>query len=454
MIAAATGMDGLYYRTISTWPIALAALIRLAVWFLIPDSRFASDEDSYFHVATALLHGRQDLFWPPVTGWLIALVRLISGSDSIAVIRLAWAVMDVACAAMIYVLAARLGRALWDGNDRRVPGLAGAATIAYAIYLPAIGYSQFATSEIPALAGTLLILVLVTAPRPSLLKAAAAGLFAGLLCLTRPSLLPLIGLIPLSLLRTHQKRALSRAALIVVLGVTVVAAYVMRNWLYAGEFTISTNSAYNLFIGNRDMYAEDLDLFNPRATAAQIEFRRQQFSGQLPPFTQSPADSQRLAIEWIREHPGLFARRALGRLARVFVPKTDVLELLGGEVRAGIFAPASLALLAVTNVQWTLVLFGGLAGVAALRHRAPDWAALFIAVIVGAVLLCTIAISKPRYSFVFDPLLIIAGCALWLDRARASFSGVDRRVLAVVFAFIVWGWIAFAIFAVTSRSAI
>ena len=36
---------------------------------VIPSSRFASDEDSYFQVGTALLQGRQDIFWPPVTGW-------------------------------------------------------------------------------------------------------------------------------------------------------------------------------------------------------------------------------------------------------------------------------------------------------------------------------------------------------------------------------------------------
>ena len=42
--------------------------------------------------------------------------------------------------------------------------------------------------------GTLLILVLVTSPWPSLPGSAAAGVSAGLLCLTRPSLLPLLQL--------------------------------------------------------------------------------------------------------------------------------------------------------------------------------------------------------------------------------------------------------------------
>ena len=423
---------------------------------VIPSSRFASDEDSYFQVGTALLQGHQDIFWPPVTGWLIALVRFISGSDSIALVRLAWITMDAACAAAVYVIAGRLGRALWPADDDRAARLARVATCGYAIYLPAISHAQFATSEIPALLGTLSMLLLVTASRPSVARFAVAGSAAGLLCLTRPSLLPLLVMVPIAATWGARLLKWPRAMAFIVAGALVVGAYTYRNWVYTGEATISTNSAYNLYIGNRDLYAEDLNLFRPRATPAQIEFRRQQFSGQLPPFTNSPAESQRLALEWIRQNPLPFARRAIGRLARVFVPKTDVLELLGGEGSAGVFAPRSLALLLVTNLQWAIVLFGGLAGLFALRHARPDWALLVASVIAGALLLCLVAISKPRYSFVFDPLLIICAAALWIDRerARAALTAADRWALGAVCAFIVWGWVAFAIFAISSRAAL
>ena len=96
------------------------------------------------------------------------------------------------------------------------------------------------------------------------------------------------------------------------------------------------------------------------------------------------------------------------------------------------------------------MLFGGVAGLFVLRHTRPDWALLFASVIAGALLLCLIAISKPRYSFVFDPLLIICAAALWIDRARAraALTAADRWAFAAICAFIVWGWVAFAIFAV------
>lgn len=324
--------------------------------------------------------------------------------------------------------------------------------MAYAVYLPAIAYSQFATSEIPALLGTLTAILLMTSV-PSTGRFAAAGAVAGVVCLTRPSLLPLLAVLPLATLRRSR---LTTALVFTVIGVSVVGAHVVRNWYYAGELTISTNSAYNLFIGNSDMYAEDLNLLSPRATPAQIDFRRQQFSGQLPPFTQTPAESQRLAVEWIRQHPATFLRRVLGRLARVLVPRTDVLELLGGEGRAGVFAPASLALLTATNLQWAVILFGGVVGLFALRHVNSYWALLLTSVVVGSLVLCLIAISKPRYSFVFDPLLTVSAAALWLDRGRmlAQLSRRDWIAIIAIGAFILWGWVAFAIFAVSSRTAI
>lgn len=389
-----------------------------------------------------------------MTGWLIALTRSVSGSDSIALVRLVWVAMDVCCAAAVFTIAGRLGRSLWGDEARSVP-LAQVATFAYAIYLPAISHAQFATSEIPALLGTLLMLVLITVPRASLARFASAGAIAGLLCLTRPSLLPLMLFVPAAAVVGGAVAKFQKALVFVMVGAVVVGAYTWRNWYYTGEMTISTNSAYNLYIGNRDMYAEDLNLLRPRATAAQIEFRRRQFSGQLPDIPHSPAESQRLALEWIREHPLPFARRAIGRLARVFVPKTDVLELLGGEQRAGVVSARSLGMLAIANVQWAMVLFGGLAGLCALRHTSPDWSRLFASVIAGALLLCLIAISKPRYSFVFDPILIICAAALWLDRARAwpVVSRRDRWWLAAAYAFIVWGWVAFTIFAWSSRNA-
>ena len=443
-------------RTPPWWPVALAIGVRLFAWALIPAGRFASDEDSYYQVSTALLtQGHQDLFWPPMTGWLLAALRTVLGTDSVGALRLAWLVMDIGCVLAVRTLAMRVAAAAWPSEAACRTLLVTGATAGYAIYLPAISHAQFLTSETPALLQMLCLLILVTRTPASTGAFAAAGVLAGTLALTRPSLLPVVVLVPLAV-------ALGRsvpwrpAALVVLIAAAIAGAVVLRNWRTAGEATISTNSAYNLYIGNRDLYAEDLNLFAPRATPEQIEFRRQQWSGELVYPTESPAELQRLAFEWIRQHPGEFARRSLGRLARVFVPKTDVLEMVGGERGAGIFSPRSLVLLAVANLQWAFVLFGGVIGLAWLFQTSARWAWVFTGAITGALALCVIAISKPRYSFVFDPLLLTCAVAA-ATSPRETLSAISRGQwwsIAVIFAFLAWAWIAFGIFAISSRAAL
>lgn len=450
------------------WPVVLAIGVRLLAWALIPASRFASDEDSYFQVSTALLtQGYQDLFWPPMTGWLLAALRAGLGTDAVGTLRLAWLLMDVACVVAVRALAGRVAEAVWGSDAVRGTRLVVAATLGYALYLPAISHAQFLTSETPALLQLLCLILLVSradAPRRARRDGvqagarvfAAAGVLAGTLALTRPSLLPIAVLVPIAAVVGRDRRAWRHAAVFMVVAALVVGAVIVRNWRAAGQATISTNSAYNLYIGNRDLYAEDLNLFDPRATPEQIEFRRQLWSGELVYPTESPAELQRLALEWIRQNPGTFLRRALGRLARVFVPKTDVLEMLGGERAVGIFSPRSLALLAVANVQWAFVLFGGVIGLVWLWRASPRWAWIFTAAIVGALVLCLVAISKPRYSFVFDPLLLICAVAA-ATSPRETLSAISRGqwwTIAITFAFLAWGWIAFGIFSISSRSAL
>jgi hypothetical protein len=216
---------------------------------------------------------------------------------------------------------------------------------------------------------------------------------------------------------------------------------------------LSRNAAYNLYIGNQDFYAEDLNLFAPRATPEQIAFRRQFFAGTLQYPSGTAAELQRAALQWIADHPLQFLRRAAGRLARVFAPKTDVLELIGGEAAAGVFSPVSLAILGLANLQWTWFLFAGVFGLAMLVDRGRPFGATLVWTIAGCLLLCLVAISKPRYSFVFDPLLILSSMLVLAVPApeRAAAWQRHRRVLIPVGLFLGWGWIAWTIFAMSSR---
>jgi hypothetical protein len=436
----------------AVWPIAIAAAVRFAAWAMIPAARFASDEQGYVDAGIALATtGRQDLFWPPLTGWIVAAIKVIAPAASLAALRLLWIVIDLVNLALIATLAERIARVCLPGREAR---FVVAATLAYALYLPAISHAQFVTSEMPALLLVLAPAVILSAPTVGLISRVSAGVLLGALVLVRANLLPLLVLMPAAALSNLPAAAwLRRTAIVAVIGAIVVGAAIARNWVVYDEPTLSRNAAYNLYIGNRDVYAEDLNLFHPRATPEQIEFRRQFFAGTLSYPSGTSAELQRDALQWIAGHPGQFARRALGRLARVFAPKTDVLELVGGEAAAGIWSPRALGLLAVANLEWLIVLFAGLWGLCVLIDRDRRIGVMFVSIIAGSVLLCLIAISKPRYSFVFDPLLIIAATLMFMsagpDRIRAWRR--YRPVLIASWAFLAWGWIAWTIFALSSR---
>jgi hypothetical protein len=140
----------------------------------------------------------------------------------------------------------------------------------------------------------------------------------------------------------------------------------------------------------------------------------------------------------------------------VFVPKTDVLELVGGEQRAGVFAPASILILTIANIEWAAVLFGGLVGLAWWWRTHRSTAAVLASVVFGSLPLCLIAISKPRYAFPFEPLLMLCaiGVAVAPHPRFARLQRRDRWIVASSAAFILWGWAAWLIFAVTSRLAL
>jgi hypothetical protein len=425
--------------------MAVAALVRVSAWALISGARFASDEQGYVDAGIALATtGQQDLFWPPLTGWIVAAVKIVAPSAPLSAIRLLWIAMDLVNVALVAVLAGRIG------------GAARFAPYAYALYLPAISHAQFVTSEMPALLLVLSALAIVTSRRSTITADLAAGACLGAVILVRANLLPLLVMLPAAAFSQISRPTwIKRTAIVAIAGGLIVAAAIAHNWIAYGEPTLSRNAAYNLYIGNQDVYAEDLDLFHPRATPEQIEFRRQFFAGTLQYPTGTAAELQSAALAWIVRHPGQFLRRATGRLARLFAPKTDVLELAGGEAAVGVFSPTGLALLGLANLQWTWALFAGLLGLAALIDRDRPLGVTFLATIAGCAILCLIAISKPRYSFVFDPLLILSATL------AVSIGAADRAVawrrhwrgLAPSYIFLAWGWIAWTIFAMTSRLA-
>lgn len=426
------------------WPIALGALARVLAASALPAEPLpATDEESYFGAAVELVDtGARDPFWPPVVPWLVALTLALGRGLSLAPARGLWVALDVGCLFAARALAGRVARAT-SGDDAGLAARIGtAATVAHALWPPSLGYAGVVTSETPALL-LALVAVLLAVPEggaPTLGRLAGAGAAAGALALTRPSLLPLLFLLPLA---APSRRALALPAV----GLALVGGFALAQGLTQGEPRLSRNAAFDLALANRDDGLEELDLFAPRATEAQIAARR---DGYATPPRGEPAANERAAARWVREHPGAFARRLPGRLARLFVPRTDLVRLAGpGSPRR----PAALALLAGAAAAWGVALAAGLAGLVGLARRAPALGRALAALVAAVLPASLAALSKPRYGYVFEPALVACAAAALCApaRAREALGPRARAGVAAALAFVAWGWVAWAVFTSTAR---
>jgi hypothetical protein len=440
------------------WFVLVACVLAIRVPFEIwaRSAPFTNDEYGYWSIAKSFIEtGEFDISWPPVTSALLAAISCFGGSLHDA--RLIWSLADVANIALLYILLSRF-------LERPVPLIAG---ILYTLYVPAISFASFATSEIPAMLFFLASACLLVDPRGPIGfgRLLAGGALIGLLVLTRSSL-AVLGLwtafmaSPATIRKGKVPgRALS-VCVALILSTSVVALWVTRNYLAHGGFTIATNVAYNLYLGNQPHYSEDLNLFHPLPTQAQIQDRKQLLKGEVTEERELVSDQemQSRAIAFITDNPLLFARRALGRLARVFVPKTAQLQLLGSESDNPWFSAPSLALLVSSNLLYGLALFGGWAGIILCgpSDREKKFRLFALGVLAGTSALCTVAISKPRYSFPSDPILI-AGLAWLLVNSRQAMLQVKSKTLVALiggWVFFGWSWTAWLIWSFMTRAAV
>ncbi len=435
--------------------LGVAAAVRLACWFAAsaPTGDEASYQDAAWQFVTS---GKTDVFWPPGTSWLIAVVFALCGPHYGAA-RLVWVAIDLVNVGLIHALGRRVQVPAGLGDrGRRVPMM---ASLVYSVYVPAATLAVRTTSEIPAallVLSSALLLVPGRSRRFGFL--AASGLASGFLVLFRPSLAPIPFAMAAWLLAeggASMGMRLRRVGLFSAFAVPLVAARVATTFLSTGLVSVSTNTAYNLYVGNAPAYQDDLNLFSPAATPSQKAARRGE-AGREHDETGglSSVEMNRQGMGFIWRRPGLFLRRASGRLARVFAPKTSQLDFLGGEAKVPVTDPKAIALLLLGNLEWGAILAAGVGGIFSLAARAKTWSRYLSLPILGSLPLCLVAISKPRYSFPFEPFLILAA-AVFVAGAPASLRSLTQRralVLAPIYIFLAWSWLAWLSFAITSRA--
>jgi 4-amino-4-deoxy-L-arabinose transferase-like glycosyltransferase len=349
---------------------------------------------------------------------LVAGIYEVTGGVNGELARIVLALIASLAVLFTYLLGRRLGGV--------VAGLVGATAVA--IYPALLEYGGMLMSE--PLAATLLsagVLALLWAGDGGAAVLARswwrwllAGALLGALSLVRPEYLAVALLLALLVLLRGRSRRFLSAALLVVLGlVVVVAPWTVRNAVELHRFVpISTGGGQVLFAGT---------------------------------YLPSDGDAEKVGIEVVERHPGLFAPNAarnlrleqiLARLARHRYPELETDEALSKMGKdqlwddvseepleyAG-FAAAKIGRLwshgprAVMRdevweaLHWALLGLG-LLGLAVLLYR-RRWDAVLIAAVFIAITLisATVAVASPRRVLVMLPLL--AACAgfgaVWLD---------------------------------------
>jgi 4-amino-4-deoxy-L-arabinose transferase-like glycosyltransferase len=265
------------------------------------------DEREYHELAEQLLERGeyglegQRAFRAPLYPFLLA--ALLAIGTPTAGLRFANFLLLAGSAALLFRLVRRY-------TSAALPGAIAALWIfAYPVLLYAAGklYPQ-------TLAGFLWLLALFLLLRPEPLRrgqAALAGAVYGLLCLTVPTFLPLLGLLLVWSLWQGGRRAVVPVLIVAATSAAALAPWTLRNRLVLGHSVpVATNSGVNLLLGNSENTRPEL------GTNVDIEdyYRRAEGLSEVERDRFYRAE----ALRFVREHPSDAFRLYLGKLAQYF----------------------------------------------------------------------------------------------------------------------------------------
>ena len=129
-------------------------IIRILIWLLISPDRWASDEFGYYKMGIDFSNTKNlSNQWPPLTSIIITILNYIS-YENVKFFRLIWNLIDIINIYFIYSICKIIINNISSGEYPKLPLY---SSIAYSLYLPAISFSQFLTSETPTLFLILLI---------------------------------------------------------------------------------------------------------------------------------------------------------------------------------------------------------------------------------------------------------------------------------------------------------
>ena len=298
--------------------LLLAAAVRIGILVYVYDPPTA-DARAYIKIATEIAqHGRlidrfgQVAFYSPGFSLVLAPAFAMFGATP-AVAQVVGLILSLVAVGMTYMLAREAGA------PTPTPVI---ATGLMAVYLPVAIHAQSVMKE--SLTTVLVLVIAIVGVRTvryglSPGTAILAGVAYGMLMLAGPSAMLIILVLPAACAMHGGVRSLRRASMPLAMA-AVAAGAVLAPWLIytareLGRPVLTTNSAFNLYIGN-----------NPSATGRFISIAKTplapDWAGLMHLSEVARADRLNAAsTAWIRAEPVRAVELALRKLALFFTPQ-------------------------------------------------------------------------------------------------------------------------------------
>lgn len=209
-----------------------------------------------------------------------------------------------------------VGRMCFDESAARV------ATVAYAVYPTAMLHSGALLSEsLATLWFTWFVLAcLQFAAKPTLPRAAWAGVLLGLAMLTRASAVFMVPLAVVWALAQFRRQQWALALAIPVVSVMTLIPWAARNYRIFGAFIpLSTQGGSALLQGNNRIVATDPSLYGYSIWDTKIPEYHDALKAQNDELRRDKL-AMRLAIEWLKDNPGKWPYLVQAKLRRGFTP--------------------------------------------------------------------------------------------------------------------------------------
>ena len=367
------------------------------------------DDWHYDRIARSVLsaHRYSDGWFPPGYPLLLSAIYALFGAH-VAAVRVVQVCLGAATCGVVYLL----GRRLYDEPVGIV------ASVLLAFYPSHVYFTWRLMAETTfalmlAVTALLAIRLLTEAPW---WRGVLLGISLGFLSLLKSNLFVLPPLLMAWLAATLRPRSPARLLVAIVLPFALLIGLVpLANFSSGQGLTapLPLNAGHTLWWANNPKANGYFVMVADSDPQVASFIRDHGFSDSLKSASRAEKDRiyQRLAVQWIREHPGAFLRLAPKKLLNAFSPIPRAAQLESSGSAALVYA-----------VTYGLLLPFAIYGLVASFRRVTPAARVVHLILVSYVAMVVVFYGTPRFTLIIIPLLMIFAADALVTTASLSVT--------------------------------